>query len=165
LDPYKNFNFLIEWDMNGTMKTVAGMSKMSVLKRTTQVVEHRSGGDVSTTHKSPGQIKFDPITFERGLTHDPEFEKWANKVWNYGSGLGAEVSLLDFRKDILVKVLNEAGQVVLVYKVYRCWISTYTAFSDLDASANAVLIESIVVENEGFERDDQFPVPKEPKFD
>jgi len=157
LDPYKNFKFLIEFDN----KVVAGVSKMSLLKRTTEVVKHRSGGDPSSSHKSPGRTEYDPITFERGLTHDKDFEQWANKVWNYGSGLGSEVSLKKFRKDISVKVLNEAGQIVLIYNVYRCWVSTFQALPELDANGNGIAIENIVVENEGWERDDQFEPPQE----
>jgi phage tail-like protein len=156
-DPYKNFKFLIEWDN----KDVAAVSKMSVLKRTTEVVKHRDGGDFSSSRKSPGRTEYEPITFERGLTHDKEFELWANKVWNYDNGLGSEMSLLNFRKDIIVKVLNETGQIVLIYKVYRCWVSSFQALPELDANGNGIAIESIVVENEGWERDDQFPPPTE----
>ena len=95
-DPYKNFKFRVRWDG----RYVAGVSKVSALKRTTEVVEHREGGDPSSSRKSPGRSAYEAITLERGVTHDPEFERWANKVWNYGAGLGAEVSLQDFRKDI-----------------------------------------------------------------
>jgi phage tail-like protein len=62
---------------------VAGVSKVSALKRTTDVVEHREGGDPSTVRKSPGQTKFEAVTLERGVTHDPDFEQWAGKVWNF----------------------------------------------------------------------------------
>ncbi len=116
-DPYKNFKFRVKWDG----RYVAGVSKVGALKRTTEVVEHREGGDPSSGRKSPGRTKYEAITLERGVTHDTEFEKWANKVWNFGSGLGAEVSLKDFRKDVIIEVYNEAGQLVLAYKVYRCW--------------------------------------------
>jgi phage tail-like protein len=98
------------------------------------------------------------------VTHDTDFEKWANKVWNYGSGLGAEVSLKDFRKNLIIKVLNEAGQVAIVYKVFRCWVSEYLAMPDLDANANAVAIQHIKLENEGWERDYEIPEPTEPTF-
>jgi phage tail-like protein len=128
------------------------------------VVEHREGGDPSTVRKSPGQTKYEPITLERGVTHDPEFEQWANKVWNYGSGLGSEVSLKDFRRDIMVEVYNEAGQKVLAYKIYRCWVSEYQALPELDASANAVAIQTLKLENEGWERDYEVTEPDEPTF-
>lgn len=159
-DPYKNFKFRIKWDG----RYVAGISKVSALKRTTEVVEHREGGDPSTSRKSPGRTKYEPITLERGVTHDKEFEQWANRVWNYGSGLGAEVSLRDFRKDIIIEVYNEAGQLVLAYKVYRCWVSEYQAQADLDANANAVLIQTIKLEHEGWERDYEVGEPQEPSF-
>jgi phage tail-like protein len=148
-DPYKNFKFRVKWDN----KYVAGVSKVSALKRTTQVVEHRDGGDSSSVRKSPGQTKYEPITLECGVTHDPEFEQWANKVWNYDSGRGSEVSLKDFRKNITIEMYNEAGQPVIAYNVYRCWVSEYQALPDLDASANAVAIQHIKLENEGWERD------------
>ena len=159
-DPYKNFKFRVKWDG----KYVAGISKCSALKRTTEVVEHREGGDPSTSRKSPGRSKFEAITLERGVTHDVEFEQWANKVWNFGSGLGAEVSLRDFRKDILIEVYNEAGQLALAYKVFRCWVSEYQSLPDLDANANAVAIQHIKLENEGIERDYEVAEPSEPSF-
>ena len=112
----------------------------------------------------PAARKFEAITLERGVTHDTEFEKWANKVWNFGAGLGAEVSLKDFRKDIILEVYNEAGQLALAYKVFRCWVSEYQALPDLDANANAVAIQHIKLENEGWERDHDVAEPSEPTF-
>ncbi len=159
-DPYKNFKFQVKWDG----KYVAGVSKVSGLKRTTEVVKHREGGDPSSSRKSPGRTEYEAITLERGVTHDTEFEKWANKVWNYGAGLGKEVSLKDFRKDIIIEVYNEAGQKALAYKVYRCWASEYQALPDLDANANAVAIHHLKLENEGWERDQEVKEPSEPSF-
>jgi phage tail-like protein len=159
-DPYKNFKFRVKWDG----RYVAGVSKVSALKRTTDVVDHRSGGDPSIVRKSPGQTKYEPITLERGVTHDKDFEQWANKVWNFGSGLGAEVSLKDFRKDVIIEVYNEAGQPVLAYKVYRCWVSEYQALPELDASGKAVAIQTMKLENEGWERDYEVAEPSEPSF-
>ena len=144
---------------------MAGVSKVSGLKRTTEVVKHREGGDPSTSRKSPGQTEYDAITLERGVTHDIQFEQWANKVWNYGSGLGMEVSLKDFRKDLILEVYNEAGQIALAYQLYRCWPSEYQAFPDLDASANAVAIQTLKLENEGWERDLDIKEPVEPSFE
>jgi phage tail-like protein len=143
---------------------VAGISKVSALKRTTEVVKHREGGDPSSSRKSPGRTEYEAITLERGVTHDTEFEKWANKVWNYGSGLGSEVSLKDFRKNVIIEMMNEAGQVVIAYNVYRCWVSEYQAQADLDANANAVAIQHIKLENEGWERDLSVVEPTEPTF-
>ncbi|MCF6256973.1 MAG: phage tail protein [Gammaproteobacteria bacterium] len=159
-DPYKNFKFRVKWDG----RYVAGISKVGALKRTTEPVTHREGGDPSTERKSPGQTKFEAITLERGVTHDPEFEKWANKIWNFGAGLGAEVSLRDFRKDLIIEMYNEAGQVVISYKVYRCWVSEYQALPELDASASAVAIQTLKLENEGWERDYEVSEPTEPSF-
>ncbi len=159
-DPYKNFKFRVRWDG----RYVAGVSKVGGLKRTTEVVKHRDGGDPSTTRKSPGRSEFEAVTLERGVTHDTEFEKWANKVWNFGSGLGAETSLADFRKDILLEVYNEAGQLVLSYRLFRCWVSEFQALPDLDANANAVAIQHVKIENEGWERDVAVVEPAEPTF-
>ncbi len=159
-DPYKNFKFRIKLDG----RYVAGVSRISALKRTTEVIRHRDGGDPSSTRKSPGRTEYEAITLERGVTHDKVFEQWANKVWNYGAGLGSEVSLRDFRKDLILEVCNEAGQVVLTYKIYRCWVSEYQALPDLDANGSAVAIEHIKLENEGWERDYSVAEPTEPTF-
>src|SRR5512141_2756584 len=145
-DPYKNFKFRVKWDG----KYVAGISKVGSLKRTTEVVKHREGGDPSSSRKSPGRTEFEAITLERGVTHDPEFERWANKVWNFGAGPGSQLSLKDFRKNIRIEVMNEAGQTAIAYNLYRCWVSEFTAQADLDASANATLIQTLVLQHEGF---------------
>lgn len=158
LDPYKNFNFRVKWDG----QYIAAVSKVSGLKRTTEVVEHREGGDPSTSRKSPGLSKFEAITLERGLTDDTAFEDWANLVWKFGAGLGSEVSLNEFRKDIYLEFYNEAGQLVIAYKIYRCWPSEYGALPDLDANGNAVAIEHIKLENEGWERDSSVTPPPQP---
>jgi phage tail-like protein len=159
-DPYKNFKFLIKFP--GNTNPVAGISKVSSLKRTTEVVKHREGGDPSSSRKSPGRTEYEPITLERGVTHDLEFEQWANKVWDFSSGRGTEVSLKDFRRDIIIEVYNEAGQLAIAYKVFRCWVSEYQALPDLDANANAVAIQTIKLENEGWERDTAVAEPTEP---
>ena len=159
-DPYKNFKFRVKWDG----KYVAGVSKCSSLKRTTEVVKHREGGDPSSSRKSPGRTEYEAITLDRGVTHDKEFEQWANKVWNFGSGLGAEVSLKDFRKDIILELYNEAGQLAIAYKVFRCWVSDFQSLPDLDANANAVAIQHLKLENEGWERDLDVTEPAEPRF-
>ncbi|MEU1229619.1 phage tail protein [Streptomyces sp. NPDC005828] len=159
-DPYKNFKFRVKWDG----RYVAGVSKVSALKRTTEVVEHRDGADPSTARKSPGRTKYEAITLTRGVTHDVEFERWANKVWNFGSGLGAEVSLKDFRKDLIIELYNEAGQLVLAYKVFRAWVSEFQSLPELDSNANAVAIQTLKLEHEGWERDVDVAEPQEPSF-
>jgi phage tail-like protein len=159
-DPYKNFKFRVKWDG----RYVAGVSKVGALKRTTEVVEHREGGDPSSSRKSPGRTKYEAITLERGVTHDREFELWANKVWNFASGLGAEVSLADFRKDVIIDFYNESGQLALSYRVFRCWVSEYQALPDLDANANAVAIQHLKLENEGWERDTNVQEPAEERL-
>lgn len=150
-DPYKNFKFLVffEPDLN---TPVAGLSKVSALKRTTQIVEHREGNDLSTPRKSPGRTSFEPITLERGVTFDLEFERWANMV--YSTEGDAAVSLANYKRTVVIKVLNLQGVPVKQYKVFRAWVSEYTALPELDANANATMIESIVLQNEGWERDD-----------
>jgi phage tail-like protein len=154
-DPYKNMKFRVKWDG----RTVAGVSKVSALKRSTEAVTHREGGDPSTSRVSPSTWKFEPITLERGVTHDLEFEKWANLIYTTAGDLS--ISLVKFRKDIIIDLLNEQGNVAKSYKVYRCWVSEYQALPELDANANAVAIEHMVVQNEGWERDVDVPEPKE----
>lgn len=146
-DPYKNFKFRIKWD--GVY--VAGVSKISALKRTTEVASHREGGDPSTPRHMPTTTKSEPLTLERGVTHDPEFERWANLVFNTDGD--AAISLRDFRKDLYIELLNEQGVVAKAYNVYRCWVSEYQALPELDANANAIAIEMMVIQNEGWERD------------
>jgi phage tail-like protein len=148
-DPYKNFKFRVKWDG----KYIAAISRVSGLVRNTGVVEHREGGDPSTSRKSTGLTQFEPITLERGLTEDAAFEDWANLVWQVGAKLGAEMSLNEFRKDVRIELYNEAGQLVRAYNVFRCWPSEYRALPDLNANAQAVAIEHIKLENEGWERD------------
>jgi len=155
-DPYKQFKFRVR--MGG--RIVAGVAKVGALRRSTEVIEHREGGDPSTSRKSPGRTQFQPIVLERGLTHDTEFEDWANKVWR----LGQETSLADFRRDIVIELINEAGQIVIAYNVYRCWPSEYIALPDLDANATEVAFEQLILQNEGWERDLSVAEPKEPSF-
>jgi phage tail-like protein len=157
-DPYKNFKFLVRWDG----RFVAGVSKVGALKRTTEVVRHRVGADPSTSRKSPGRTEFEAVMLERGVTHDPDFDAWASRVWRLGNGLGAEMSLKDFRKEIQIILLNEAGQKALVYDLTRCWVSEYQALPELDANANAVAIQSIKLEIEGFSLSRDVKEPGEP---
>src|SRR6516225_8550773 len=146
-DPYKNFKFRVKWDG----RYVAGVSKVSMLKRTTEVAKHREANDPSTARHMPTTTSFEPISLERGVTHDPEFESWANLIYNPGAG--GTISLKNFRKDIIVELLNENGVVAKSYNVFRCWVSEYHALPDLDANANAVAIEMLKLENEGWDRD------------
>ena len=160
-DPYKNFKFRVKW----AGRYVAGISKVSALKRTTEVVKHRTGGDPSSSRKSPGRTEYEAITLSRGVTHDKDFEQWANKVWNYGSGRDNEVSLKYFRKDVVtIEGYNEAGQLAIAYKVFRCWVSEFEALPELDADANAVAIQTLKLENEGWERDYDVVEPTEGTF-
>jgi phage tail-like protein len=152
-DPYKSFMFRVKWDG----QYVAGLSKMSALKRSTDPVVHREGGDPSHERKSPGKTKYDAVTLERGVTHDPAFERWANLVHS----LESPISLRNFRKDIVVDVFNEAEQKVLSYTLLRCWVSEYQALPALDAGSAAVAIETIKLELEGWERDVSVVEPTE----
>jgi phage tail-like protein len=158
-DPYKAFKFRVRWDG----RVVAGVSRMSPLRRATEVISHRDGADPSTSRRSPGRTEFDPVTLERGITHDLEFERWANKVWNVGSA--PEVSLRDFRKDVVLELHNEAGQLIMAYHLFRCWVSEWQALPELDANASAVAIERITLQNEGWKRDAAVVEPAETSFD
>lgn len=146
-DPYKNMKFMVKWDG----RYVAGVSKVSALKRSTEVVQHRNGGSPSHSNSSPSLWKFEPITLERGVTHDPEFEAWANLI--YSTQGDAAISLRNFRKDITIELRNEQGKIAKAYNVFRCWVSEYQALPELDANGQAIAIESMVLQNEGWERD------------
>jgi len=154
-DPYKNYKFRVIWDG----RTVLGVSKAGALKRTTEVVKHRSGGENSTDHKSPGRTTYDSLTMERGITHDPEFEKWANLVHPFAGD--SAMDLVNYKKELTLEVMNEKGHVAKRFFLHKCWVSEFTAMPDLDANANAVAIESIKIELEGFERDPQTKEPDE----
>jgi phage tail-like protein len=160
-DPYKQFKFRVKWDG----RYVAGVCEVTPLRRVTEVVAHRDGGEPSSARRSPGRTAFDPLVLRRGRTHDTDFERWANKVWRLGSGPGAESSLKDFRKDVMIELHNEAGQLVMAFKVYRCWPSEYVALGALDSDGASTAIESITLQHEGFERDDSIPEPAEPSLD
>ncbi len=159
-DPYKQFKFRVKWDG----KYVSGVFRINGLHRNTKVITMREGTEPSMTRKMPGETVYEPIVLERGRTHDTEFEQWANKVWNFGSGLGSEVSLKDFRKDMIIELLNEAGQLVMAFKVYRCWPSHYSPLQELDANSTGVAVETLVLEHEGWERDYAIYEPVEPSF-
>jgi phage tail-like protein len=152
-DPYKPFMFRVKWDG----QYVAGLTKMSALKRTTEPVVHREAGDPSRERKSPGKTKYEAVTLERGVTHDTAFEAWANLV----HALDNPISLKNFRKDITVDVFNEANQKVLSYNLFRCWVSEFQALPQLDAAATGVAIETIKLELEGWERDTSVVEPTE----
>jgi phage tail-like protein len=161
-DPYKNYRFKVKWD--GVY--VAGVSKVSMLTHSPDVVKFRAGGDPSAIRVSPGQSSYTPITLEKGVTYDVTFEQWANKVWDYHNAIGTDpdVSLKDFRKDITIELYNESGQKVLGYNIYRCWVSEFQALPELDGSGNAVAIQSLKLENEGWERDTGVTEPVETSF-
>ncbi|MBL7188285.1 MAG: phage tail protein [Phycisphaerae bacterium] len=149
VDPYRNFKFRIKFQPSSDY--VCGLSKCSALTKTTEMVEWREGGDPSSSHKLPGKSSYAAVTLTAGVTQDRAFEEWANLVNNFQGD--AAMSLKNFRKDITIDVFNEADQPVLSYKVYRCWVSEYQALPELDASSNTVMITTIKLENEGWERD------------
>lgn len=156
-DPYKSFRFLVYF---GTSTSpVAAVSKVTSLKRSSEVIEYKGGGD-PVIRKGLGRTKYEPITLERGLTQDQDFLTWANyaQVLDKGS---ASQSLANLRKEIRIDLLNEEGQPVWRFNVHRCWVSEYQALPDLDAGANAVAIEHIKLENEGWEQDTSLTEPLE----
>ena len=161
-DPYKSYRFKVKWD--GAY--IAGVSRVGLLRRTTEVVRHRSGGDPSTVRVSPGQSTYDPIVLEQGVTHDPAFEQWANKIWSQTRSMGTDttISLKDFRKDIIIELYNEAGQKAIAYNVYRCWVSEYQALPELDSMTSAIAIQSVKLEHEGWERDLSVTEPTETSY-
>lgn len=148
--PNRNFKFRIYFE--GKSEPVALVSKMTALKRTTEVVEWREGGESNTIRKLPGKSKYEPITFERGLSLDTDFEDWADLVNKWG---GADLAKKDyeFRKELRVEVLDLDGEVVLKYKLHKCWVSEFTAVPDLDANTNTIAMQTLKIEYEGWERE------------
>jgi phage tail-like protein len=155
-DPYRTFKFQVLIDG----QPVAGLSKMGALKKTTESVKWRNAGDPSHERVLPGGTSYDSVSLEQGLTHDPVFKDWANKVNNIEGD--AAMSLKEYRKDIVVNVLNLQGQVALSYKLRRAWVSSFQALPDLDAgSMSTVGIQSITLEHEGWEQDASVTEPSE----
>jgi phage tail-like protein len=159
-DPYKNFKFKVKWD--GAY--VLGAASVTALTRKTEVITHRVGGDPSTKRKSPGIVEFDSVTIKNGVTQDRTFYAWAGKVWAIGNQFGMEVSLKDFRKDVILEVYNEAGQLAIAYTLYRCWPSEFQAQADLDANTGGILFQHLKLEHEGFDLDISVPELPEPSF-
>jgi len=159
-DPYQRFKFRVKWDG----KYIPGITYISGLNRETEVIQHRSAGDSNNIRRIPGKTVYEPVVIKRGRTHDLEFERWANKVFSYGNGAGSEVSLKDYRKDIIIELCNEAGQTVMAFKIFRCWPSRYSALDELDALNNTIAVETLVLEHEGWERDNAVTEPTEPSF-
>lgn len=158
--PYKRFKFRVFWDA----KPVTGITRVSGLRRSTESVPDRSGDGPNAERSSPGGTAYDPIVLERGLTQDPAFEQWVNKIHSVGRGLGNEVSLKDYKKDVRIELMNEAGQTVIRYLVYNCWPKDYTALSELDATVSDTATESMTLEHDGWERDDDLSEPEEPSI-
>jgi phage tail-like protein len=156
-DPYKNFRFLVY--LGQSTAPVAGVSKVGGLKRSSDVIEYRQGGD-TIVRKGLGRTKYEPIVLERGVTHDQDFERWANAAQVLDKG-AASTSLKELRQQVRIELLNEAGQPVHRYIVHRCWVSEYQALPDLDAGGNAVAIEHVKLEHEGWEHDLTLPEPAE----
>ena len=155
LDPYRNFKFKVKINE----RYVAGLNKCSALKKTTEKVDWYESGDPSTPHRLPGKTSYEAITLSAGVTHDTDFEAWANQVNNFQGDAG--MSLKNFRKNLTIEVYNEAGQLAIAYQVFRCWVSEYQALPELDAGANAVMLQTIKLENEGWQRDASVQEPKE----
>jgi len=148
--PFRATKFRVYFE--GKSEPVALVSKMTALKRTTEVVEWREGGESNTVRKLAGKTKYEPITLEQGMSLDSDFEEWADRVNKWG---GTDLAQKDneFRKELRVEVLDLDGEVVLKYKMHKCWVSEYTAVPDLDANGNAVAIKTLKIENEGWEKD------------
>jgi phage tail-like protein len=165
LEPYQGSQFKLKWQNDsGVWTYCAGISEVSALTRTTAVVTFRDGGMPTYNLEVPGITTFAPITLKRGVTHDLAFEAWAAKVWQVGAGFGAEISLLDYTKDVILDFFNEAGQLAISYKIYRAWVSEYQALPDLNANANAIAIQHIKLQNQGWERDPAVTEPTPPSF-
>lgn len=157
IDPYKNYLFRVKWEVDGEWRTVLGVSKVSGLKRTTEVIRHRSGGENDRDHKAPGRTSYEGIILERGITTDPDFEKWANMVSPFED---SDKDLVNFRRNLQIEILNEKHKPVLRYRLYGCWVSEYS-LPELDASSNAIAIETLKIECESWDRDTDLVEEKE----
>jgi len=156
-DPYKSYRFLVYF---GTSTTpVAAVSKITALKRSSDVIEYKEGG-YNIILKGLGRTKYDPITLERGVTQDLDFITWADAAQKLDQGHPV-TSLANLRREVRLQLLNEEGQPVHGYIVHRCWVSEFQALPDLDAGANAIALEHIKLENEGWEVDPTIVEPKE----
>jgi phage tail-like protein len=118
-DPYKAYRFLVYFGSSTT--PVAAVSKIGMLKRSSDVIEYKEGG-YAIIRKGLGRTKYEPITLERGVTQDPTFQAWADYAQKLQSG-APQTSLKNLRQNIIITLLNEAAQAVIRYKVYRCWVS------------------------------------------
>jgi len=148
-NPYPNYAFLVYFGFSTS--PVAAVSKVSALKCSSDVIEYKDGGSLIIL-KGLGRTKYEPITLERGLTFDQDFADWANAAQLLDKGAPTR-SLKNLRKEVRIDLLNEARQPVYRFFVHRCWVSEYQALPDLDAGANAIAIEHLKLENEGWERD------------
>lgn len=155
IDPYKNFKFRVKWEN----RYVAGLSKMSAIKRATEAIEWREAGGPSVVRKMPGRTKFEPVSLEAGLTHDQQFLEWAEQVVNPQGD--AAMSLKNYRKEVTVEVLNMQGTPVIAVRLHRAWVSEFQMIPELDANANAVAIQMLKLEYEGFSRDAAVTEPQE----
>jgi len=148
IDPYKNYSIRLKWKVGDKWRTVLGASKVSGLKRTTEVVKQRSGGENNRDHKTPTRTSYEGITLEQAITTDTEFEKWINTVYPLED---IEKNLAHSRRNLRLEVWNEQQKLVLRYRLYGCWVSKYD-IPEIDANANAIAIESIKIETEGWDR-------------
>ena len=142
-------HFVVQWDG----KVIPGITQVGALRRKTEVIEHRSGGDSNLIRRSPGKTEYQPIVLKRPRADDKEFEQWANKVWSLGAGFGVEVSLKDYRKDIIIEARDDTGKILWAFRAYRCWPSEYVALNDSEAEHKSAAMEILVLEHEGWERD------------
>lgn len=154
-DPYKNFKFHVYVDN----RLVMGVSKVGALKRTTEVVNYRSGGGNTFDFKSPGRTKYESITLERGLTHDLEFEMWASQV--HGQEGSSITELRNYKKDMKIDLLNLQNQVAISWCLFQCWPSSFQTMPDLDAGQNGIAVESLTIEVERWSRDPDVTEPSE----
>jgi phage tail-like protein len=154
IEPFKNFRFRVKWDG----RYVAGVNRITALRRRSEIVRHNEGADPAIGRKSPGRTEFDSISLERGMSSDRTFENWANQVWSMERPNGEQGSR-DFRKDVVIEVYDDAGQLAVAYNLFRCWVSEYQALPDLDVGANSVAIETIKLEVEGWSRVISKPTP------
>jgi phage tail-like protein len=137
VDPYGNFNFLVEIDSI----TRAAFQEASGLDSTIDVIEHREGGENLTPRKLPGLTKFSNITLKRGLTDDRELYDW------HRSAVLGNIE----RKNGSLVLIDAQGNEKVRWNFVNAWPTKWDG-PDFNAEGNDVAIETLELAHEGIER-------------
>ncbi len=137
VDPYRNFNFLVE--IGGI--TQAGFSDCSGFGSSTDPIEYREGGENTTVRKLPGMTKHTNITLKWGLTDSRELYDWYREI----------VTGIVDRKNGSIVVLDLDGKEKVRWNFYQGWPTKWDG-PDFSAKGTDVAIETLEIAHEGIER-------------